>query len=85
MNRIFSEAAWADFMTWVYEDRKIAKKINDLLLDIERHGHEGYGKPEPLRHDFSGYWSRRITQKDRLIYAFDGQNIYIAACKGHYE
>ena len=45
----------------------------------------GIGKPEPLRHDLTGYWSRRITQKDRLIYTFDEKNIYIAACKGHYE
>ena len=48
-------------------------------------GHEGLGKPEPLRHALAGYWSRRITQRDRLIYTFDEKNIYIAACKGHYE
>ena len=72
-------------MVWVREDRKIARRINELLTDIERNGHEGIGKPEALRHDLSGYWSRRITQKDRLIYTFDEKNIYIAACKGHYE
>ena len=72
-------------MAWVREDRKIARRINELLTDIERNGHEGIGKPEALRHDLSGYWSRRITQKDRLIYSFDEKNIYIAACKGHYE
>ena len=54
-------------MEWVREDRKIARRINELLTDIERNGHEGIGKPEALRHDLSGYWSRRITQKDRLI------------------
>lgn len=85
MNKVFSENAWQDFMAWVREDRKIARRINELLTDIERNGHEGIGKPEALRHDLSGYWSRRITQKDRLIYTFDGKNIYIAACKGHYE
>ena len=85
MNKVFSENAWQDFMAWVREDRKIARRINELLTDIERNGHEGIGKPEALRHDPSGHWSRRITQKDRLIYTFDEKNIYIAACKGHYE
>ena len=82
MNKVFSENAWQDFMAWAREDRKIARRINELLTDIERNGHEGIGKPEALRHDLSGYWSRRITQKDRLIYTFDEKNIYIAACKG---
>ena len=85
MNKVFSENAWQDFMEWVREDRKIARKINELLKDIERNGHEGIGKPELLRHELAGYWSRRITQKDLLIYTFDEKNIYIAACKGHYE
>ena len=85
MNKVFSENAWQDFMAWVREDRKIARRINELLTHIERNGPEGIGKPEALRHDLSGYWSRRITQKDRLIYTFDEKNIYIAACKGHYE
>ena len=85
MNKVFSENAWQDFMEWVREDRKIARKINELLKDIERNGHEGIGKPELLRNELAGYWSRRITQKDRLIYTFDEKNIYIAACKGHYE
>ena len=75
MNKVFSENAWRDFMEWVQEDRKTARKINDLLKDIERNGHDGLGKPEPLRHDLTGYWSRRITQVDRLIYTFDGKNV----------
>ncbi|EKX98121.1 Txe/YoeB family addiction module toxin [Selenomonas sp. oral taxon 138] len=85
MNKVFSENAWRDFMEWVQEDRKVARKIHELLTDIERNGHDGLGKPEQLRHVLAGYWSRRITQKDRLIYTFDEKNIYIAACKGHYE
>ena len=85
MNKVFSENAWRDFMEWVREDRKVARRINELLRDIERNGHEGIGKPETLHHDLVGYWSRRITQKDHLIYTFDEKNIYIAACKGHYE
>ena len=75
MNKVFSENAWRDFMAWVQEDRKIARKINELLKDIERNGHEGIGKPESLRHDLAGYWSRRIRQVDRLIYTFDEKNI----------
>ena len=85
MNKLFSQTGWDDFMAWVREDRKIAKKIHTLLKDIERNGNEGIGKPEPLRHDLAGYWSRRITEKDRLIYRFDETTIYIAACKGHYD
>lgn len=84
MNKQFSDNAWQDFMDWQREDRKIVKKIAELLCDIERNGHEGKGKPEPLRYELSGWWSRRITEKDRLIYRFDETTIYIAACKGQY-
>ena len=72
-------------MEWAREDRKIVRKINGLLSDIEWNGHEGLGKPETLKGNLSGYWSRRITEKDRLIYRFDENTIYIAACKGHYD
>ena len=72
-------------MEWVREDRRMVRKINDLLNDIERNGHKGMGKPEALRHELSGYWSRRITEKDRLIYRLDENTIHIAACKSHYE
>lgn len=85
MNKQFSDNAWQDFMDWQREDRKIVKKIAELLCDIERNGHEGKGKPEPLRYELSGWWSRRITEKDRLIYRFDETTLYIAACKGHYS
>lgn len=84
MNKIFSDNAWQDFLIWMREDRKTAKKIASLLADIERNGNEGLGKPESLKGNLSGYWSRRITEKDRLIYRFDETTIYIAACKGHY-
>lgn len=85
MNKKFSAYAWDDFTAWTVEDRKIVKKINMLLKDIERNGNEGMGKPEPLKHELSGYWSRRITDKDRLIYRIDEDTIYIIGCKGHYE
>ena len=84
MNKMFSDNAWQDFLLWMREDRKAAKKIASLLADIERNGNEGLGKPESLKGNLSGYWSRRISEKDRLIYRFDETTIYIAACKGHY-
>ena len=84
MNKMFSDNAWQDFLLWMREDRKTAKKIASLLADIEPHGNEGLGKPESLKGNLSGYWSRRISEKDRLIYRFDETTIYIAACKGHY-
>ena len=84
MNKMFSDNAWQDFLLWMREDRKTAKKIASLLADIERNGNEGLGKPESLKGNLSGYWSRRISEKDRLIYRFDETTIYRAACKGHY-
>ena len=71
MNKMFSDNAWQDFLLWMREDRKTAKKIASLLADIERNGNEGLGKPESLKGNLSGYWSRRISEKDRLIYRFD--------------
>lgn len=84
MNKIFSDNAWEEYLSWFKEDRKILKRIHELLKDIDRNGHEGIGKPEPLRHNFSGYWSRRINQEHRLIYSIDEENIYIISCKYHY-
>ena len=80
---VFSASAWQDINTWVQEDRKVFKKINALIQDIARNGNEGRGKPEPLI-NMNGYWSRRITDKDRLIYKVQEDAILIAACKGHY-
>lgn len=84
MNKIFSDNAWEEYTSFLKEDRKILKRIHELLKDIDRNGHEGIGKPEPLRHNFSGYWSRRINQEHRLIYSIDEENIYIISCKYHY-
>ena len=85
MNKIFSEYAWSEYIQWQQEDKKIVKKINDIIKDIERKGYEGIGKPEPLKHKLSGYWSRRITEKDRLVYRIDDENIFIIGCKEHYN
>ena len=85
MNKVFSDLAWEEYLYWQLNDRKLLKKINDLLKDIERNGNEGLGKPEPLRHELEGLWSRRISPEHRLIYKFDEENIYILKCKTHCE
>lgn len=85
MNKAFTDIGWEDYLYWQTEDRKTQRKINTLLKDIERNGNEGLGKPEPLTRDLSGFWSRRINQKDRLIYALEMDQIIIIACRYHYD
>lgn len=85
MNKAFTDIGWEDHLYWQTEDRKTLRKINTLLKDIERNGNEGIGKPEPLTVDLSGFWSRRINQKDRLIYALEMDQIIIIACRYHYD
>ncbi len=84
MNKVFADTGWEDYLYWQTEDRKTLKKINQLINDIARNGNRGIGKPEPLSGNLSGYWSRRINDKDRLIYRKDKNNIYILACRYHY-
>ena len=84
MNKVFTDNGWKDYEYWQTEDRKTLKKINNLLQDIERNGNIGIGKPEPLTGNLSGYWSRRVSDKDRLIYRIDDKNIFILACRFHY-
>ena len=85
MIKIFADNAWEDYIYWQTEDKKTLKKINNLIKDIERNGNEGIGKPESLKGDLSGYWSRRINDKDRLIYKLENEKIYILACRTHYK
>ena len=90
MNKAFTDIGWEDYLYWQTEDRKTEdrktlRKINTLLKDIERNGNEGIGKPEPLTGDLSGFWSRRINQKNRLIYALEMDQIIIIACRYHYD
>ncbi len=85
MNKAFTDIGWEDYLYWQTEDRKTLRKINTLLKDIDRNGNEGIGKPEPLTGDLSGFWSRRINQKDRLIYALEMDQIIIIACRYHYD
>lgn len=81
----FTEDGWSDYLFWQTQDKKILKKINRLLQDIERNGYSGLGKPEPLKHNLSGYWSRRIDDEHRLVYKIlDDDVIEIYQCKGHY-
>lgn len=85
MKKVFTENGWQDYLFWENEDKKTLKKINKLIQDIERNGNSGLGKPELLKGDLSGYWSRRINDKDRLIYKIDETSIYILACRYHYS
>ncbi|GHS85358.1 toxin YoeB [Synergistales bacterium] len=85
MNKIFSDGAWEEYQYWVENDRRVLRRINELLRDIERGGNSGIGKPEPLKHDLGGFWSRRITDEHRLIYSIDSDSIYIAKCRNHYK
>ncbi len=85
MNKLFTDAAWEDYVYWQTEDRKTLKKINALLNDISRNGNTGLGKPEPLTGNLSGYWSRRINQKDRLVYSIEENQIIVIACRYHYD
>lgn len=85
MNKVWAPEAWDDYIGWQQQDKKTLKKINSLIKDIERNGQSAdEGKPEPLRGDLSGFWSRRIDEKNRLVYRISGPNIEIASCKSHY-
>jgi toxin YoeB len=82
---IFESSAFEDFTDWAQLDKKLHKKIVELLKDIDRSPFAGLGKPEPLKHDLRGFWSRRITDEHRLVYTVSDYEITVAACKYHYE
>lgn len=81
----FAEDAWEDYIYWQTQDKKILKKINSLLKEIQRTPFEGNGKPEPLKGDLHGSWSRRISEKDRLVYEISENMILVKQCRGHYD
>lgn len=85
MNITFTETAWKEYLEWQKIDKKILKKINDILEDISRNGHQGIGKPEALKHELAGLWSRRITLEHRIIYSIKDEVISIISCRGHYN
>lgn len=85
MNKRFSDDAWNDYLYWQKNNKAILKRINKLIQSIERESFaKGIGKPEPLKHNLSGYWSRRISDEHLIIYRVKENDILIASCKDHY-
>jgi toxin YoeB len=85
MNIQFSSRGWEDYVHWRQIDKKILKRINELLKEISRNPYEGTGKPEPLKHALSGFWSRRITDEHRLVCRVEGDVVKVAQARYHYE
>ena len=81
----FEAAAWEDYLFWQQNDKQVLRKINQLIRDIQRDPIAGLGKPEPLKHNLAGFWSRRITDEHRIVYAMDGAEVMIAQCRHLYE
>ena len=80
----WADDAWDDYLYWQQTDRKVLKRINDIIKDMKRNPFEGIGKPEPLKHQWSGYWSRRVTEEHRIVYKVESDHLYIAQCRYHY-
>ena len=86
MKRItFSKNAWEEYLFWQKEDKKMLGKINDLIKDIQKSPYKGIGKPEPLKYDLAGFWSRRIDLEHRLVYQYHEDQILIYSCRYHYD
>lgn len=84
MTLIFSEHAWEDYLYWQQTDKKMLKRINQLIKDIQSSPFQGIGKPEPLKHGLTGYWSRRINEEHRIVYKVENKSIFIAQVRYHY-
>lgn len=84
MKLLFSTQAWADYLHWQATDKRMVKKINELIKDVIRNPCSGIGKPEPLKHALSGFWSRRITEEHRMVYRIEGDVLQIAQLRYHY-
>lgn len=82
---LWTDEAWEDYLYWQSQDKKTLKRINLLIKDIQRNYFTGIGKPEPLKDNLAGYWSRRIDEKNRLVYTIQNDNVIISSCLGHYE
>lgn len=85
MKLTFASAAWEQYLYWQATDKNILKRINTLIKDIQRSSGDGIGKPEPLKHGLSGYWSRRINDEHRIVYKVEGDTIFIAQLRYHYN
>ncbi|MBC7443362.1 MAG: Txe/YoeB family addiction module toxin [Ramlibacter sp.] len=84
MNVVFTDVGWDDYQHWVTTDRTVVKRINKLIAEVKRAPFTGIGKPEALKHQLSGYWSRRITEEHRLVYAVEESQIVVIAARYHY-
>lgn len=84
MRLLWEDRAWAEYVSW-QQDKKTLKKINTLIKDIKRSPFEGIGKPEPLKENLSGLWSRRIDDRNRIVYYLRDETVFIICYKGHYE
>ena len=85
MKSVFVDESWEDYIYWQNTDKKKLKRINELLKDVSRNPFDAIGKPEPLKHKYSGFWSRRIDDKHRLIYRYEDSKIHILKCRFHYD
>ena len=84
MKILWQESAWEEYLYWQFQDKKTLKRINKLLMDINRNGYQCIGKPEPLKGDLSGYWSVRIDEKNRIVFRITEKNMEIMQCGSHY-
>jgi toxin YoeB len=85
LNKLFTDEAWDDYQYWVHNDKKQLKRINQLIKDIDRNPYNGIGKPEQLRANLQGYWSRRIDHEHRIVYAVENKQIVYISFRYHYE
>lgn len=85
MRKVWFEEAWADYLYWQIQDKKTLRRINTLVKDIERNNFDGIGKPEALKGELSGFWSRRIDDSNRLVYRVVSETLEIISCRGHYD
>jgi len=85
MNKQFTDEAWKDYLYWLESDKKQLKKVNDLIREIERSPFAGVGKPEGLKFNLKGFWSRRIDREHRLVYKVEGTTLYLISLRFHYD
>ncbi len=84
MKKVWDDSAWDDYLFWQKTDKKMLNKVNELIKNCERSPFSGLGKPEPLKENLKGYWSRRIDKTHRLVYKIEGDTIIISQCRFHY-
>jgi toxin YoeB len=85
VKKLWTDLGWDNYLYWQEQDKKVLRKLNRLLKDIERNPYDGLGKPEPLKHELSGWWSRHIDDENRIVYRIKDGNLEISQCKGHYN